>query len=466
MKGLNSDGTLAPVTDVTTLVNELIHHVSSLDNLFEQKVSYSDPALGLQVFPGVTLTLEYLFIRHPDEKFNAEYDHFIVLLPDFLAIRGIRYSGQRTLSSTASFIIYELLRQKRGASIGEELLGSFVTKGKVQNIALIDHQIAISPLLALIRPLFKDRFIVPSPLSYITHTILLKGVQHKKYFLSPFTLMIILRELKFKKEFRVLGTTLSGFFTKNASVLIYDPLNEVLRETSIPVFLIKGLDRAFDEYYESLKMRKVIVTQLLGMFIFGNGLPIAYTGATTYNCLFIAFSRSYPYIELEALAIYGKPQSLVPSTTSSRQCYYYNLCAEIEHVEKFVNSVETRVLNIEHHMWKSDTSILSQEVEDFIKKKLLPQIIIEDDSKICMLAPPLISLLLSSNISGNNMWSYLKRLKDTALQGKLLFYLEIVKLKQEKTWRSLALRKIGSPWNRALQAQQEYVKKHKLWYIV
>jgi hypothetical protein len=455
--------------DISALVNDIVSSVKKLDEILEYQASDEDPIIGLQVFPGVTLTLDYLLIKHRSNISSVEYTCFILLLLEVLAIRGVRYSGQGTLSASSSFIIHELLRQYKGAQIADELLGSFITKGKVQNKTLVEHQTLTHLFLALIRPFYKNGFIIPSPLSYITYAIITKNGQYRKYILSPATVIAIIKELKFVKNYNVLGTPLTGFLSNNASILVYDPYSNEIREITIPILLLKNTCPTFDDYFNYLKTgtSNAIITNLLGMFIFGKSLPIANVKTDTRDVLFLAFSESCPYIEFEAFAIFSSVQQSFLAMNLSKRRHHYGLCIPHNYVQEFVATVSRKFHNIIQALQKvQSASILEQHIESNIKRKIQSEFIIQENDNICIPAPPLIPLSLTTHITIKDMWTELKRLHYLSIHNKFMFELEIIKIRQEESWRRQMLSKIKKPWGIALQIQSEYAKKHQLWYII
>uniref|UniRef100_A0A7C4BAV1 Uncharacterized protein n=1 Tax=Ignisphaera aggregans TaxID=334771 RepID=A0A7C4BAV1_9CREN len=458
--------------DVTDLVDDLLKHVQHLDKLLEYR-AYYDPLLSLQVFPKVTLMLEYFFTRGY-ETLHATYDLCIVLFSDFLAIRGIRYSGKRSLSSESSFFIYKLSKQKKGSLIGKDLLGSFITEGEVLEVMALEPQMMISPFLALIRPFLKSfpkhDLIVPSPLSYITTIVTVNNVE-KRFVLSPSTLTIVVREMKPAKDFKIMYTSVPGYVSNNAFLIVYNPLDDKAFEFRVPIFLVRGYDSAFDEYYEYIKKGKAIITHLLGMFIFKNGFPVICIGECNSNGMFVAFSEISPYIELEALSIIGKLRLLLSAEGSHIlfQGKYYSLCAPVKHIRKMVSNIMNKIRSIEHSSEVNNTIILQQSIESIIKDEFHSHYITRINDEICMLAPPLISFSSLYNISVNDIWSFLKQVQSIASQSissPLLSQLQLYRMMQEGTWRREVLIKLSKPWHEAIRVQQQYAEKHKLNYII
>jgi hypothetical protein len=181
------------LNDIKAIVNTLFRYICKLDKEFESYVKPQKPVYGIHVMPGIALLLTHsvqIIKRFKAEFHIREYDHYILLFPDFLSVRAIRFCGERkSLDRNSSFLIAKLLKQKKGSQIGEELIGSFITEGKIENINASTLHILSILSLALIRPYLKYNTIIPSPLSFITHEIIEKGTFRKVY-LSPSPVLV------------------------------------------------------------------------------------------------------------------------------------------------------------------------------------------------------------------------------------------------------------------------------------
>lgn len=96
------------------IIENLLNNVRELDEKFEQSVTPGRPIYGLQVMPGMVLLLQHHALvvkRFSSKEFLSEYDHFILVFPELLSIRAVRFSGKGKLDLDSSFLISKLSKQ-------------------------------------------------------------------------------------------------------------------------------------------------------------------------------------------------------------------------------------------------------------------------------------------------------------------------------------------------------------------
>lgn len=452
------------------IIEDLLDQVATLDAEFEKKSNSGVPLVplaGLHVFPGIVLLLKHYALsiqRYKVEEFVSKYDHFILVFPDFLSIRAVRFSGEKKkLDIDSSFWIEKLSRKKGERSkIGEELLGSFITQGKIENVTnLFTFLQILSPLLlALIRPLSKDNlFIIPSPLSFITHEIA-EFHSPRKVFLSPCTMTVILKSAKYR-EIPVLGKRLKGIFSDNATALAFDASNENIKEINLNVFLPleEFSDQNFSCYRDHLKAGKRVITHLLGILILEE-MPIL-EGAHGY---FMALQELDAHFDIQALAICGNVCDFKLKFPS--KCYYYSIKCEKQKVEKFKELVLGKILSIKRKLGSVYSTLENPKIGGVLLKEFSSKCFLGRDHHIKLLAPSLLPMLITNTDMYENIERLLERLREiTSMSEEINAFSEFRKLLEDKIYGKI-LAKLDSGWNKSLSNQQSFVKKWNLSYII
>jgi len=458
------------LNDIKAIVNTLFRYICELDKEFESYVKPQKPVYGIHVMPGIALLLTHsvqIIKRFKAEFHIREYDHYILLFPDFLSVRAIRFCGERkSLDRNSSFLIAKLLKQKKGSQIGEELIGSFITEGKIENINASTLHILSILSLALIRPYLKYNTIIPSPLSFITHEIIEKGAFRKVY-LSPSTITVILKDLKYRK-FPVLGRILQGLFTDNAIAIAFDDLHGCFRKCNLKIFLplIEGInDEDFKLYQEYIRGGGTVISHLLGLFVFEEEQPFLRSDTSGY---FLAIQEIPFNVDIEALAIYGELQGFEFLSSSSRKyIYYYAVRSERKRVENFKDNIMKEIEVLEKK-FNAYISFNKPQLIDFFKRLLPPGCLTSNEQYIELLAPPLIALMIMQNVKIEEILDIVSKLQKIKTLKEPDIKLELAKL--SLTGRALDQKILDlmmkGVWIKAFSYQRELAKEWSLAYII
>ena len=441
------------------IIRDLFNRVIELDKRFEADLKSVPSVYGLQIFPGIVLLLEHYGLSIHSfraEEFLSKYDHFILIFPDFLSIRAIRFSGKKEFTRDSSFLISKLSKQKgEHSKIGRELLGSFITQGKFENICNPVIQILSPLLLALIRPFSKGNSIIPSPLSFIVHEIFSSGLS-RRFFLSPCTMTLILKDCKYLNDFFVLGKKLKGLFVRNAVALAFDVSREELREVNLNVFLPleKFFEQEFGFYLEHFKMGKAIAAHLLGILVM-EGEPIIVPESKGF---FMALQETPAQFEIQALAMYGNIRYFELKLPSRH--YYYSIKCERQKVEKIRRLIQKKIWSI-----KRDRSVYSSfdrlGVWEYIKEPL-SRCFLSKDYGIELYAPPLLPLIID-DCEYERVKRALEELREITSSSREID--SFSKLRKLYNVCDDILEKMRR-WKDSFDCQQTFARKWNLSYIV
>lgn len=451
------------------IIRDLLVRAQDLDRKIEQNVTRERPVYGLQVVPGMVLLLQHYVLKigiFKAEELLSEFDHFILMFPDFLAIRAVRFSGKSKLNPNSSFLIYKLSKQKgRDSKIGEELVGSFITQGMLENVDISILQLLSPVLLALIRPFLKDGVLFPSSLSLIAHEILKQGVS-KKAFLSPCTLTLILTDFKHQERFPVLGKELEGLLTHRGTVLAFNAQRETLESGHIRVFVPSRGSIDVDSYYTEYSERKrPVISHLLGMLVFEHGQPIMKPNMG----YFLALQEVPLQLDTEALAIYGEPHGFSLRTTLSSnelRDFYYEIRCDKRKLDKLKQTVLEKILLIERKL-NARSLITEPRITDIVRKELAPRILQSNNHYVGLLAPPLQALLLTEVHEADRLLNALEELiKLSSLSSKVDALLRLKDLKTKNPLIQKLIDKATGLWKYSLKCQRDFANKWGLSYLI
>jgi hypothetical protein len=461
---------VALLSDIGAIVKDLLTYANELDKKFEREVTSERPVYGLHVMPGIVLLLKHhalMIKRYTAKEFLTNYDHFMLVFPELLSIRAIRFSGKERLDASSSFLVSKLSRQKGESSkIGRNLIGSFITEGKLENIDETALQLLSPVLLELIRPFLKTNLIFPSPLSLMTHEIFV-GNFSKRLFLSPCALTVILKGKNFKyvKRFQALGEMLEGLLINDGIVLAFDTSQERLEEGSLKVFLPLGgfADERFKLYQEYLKAGRSIITHLLGILVFEEKVPILKPNTQGY---FLALQEMPIYLDVEALAVYGELYGFTfkfthLSRTSQKYCA---IRCRKDQVERFTQAVQRKISSLSREL-NAHITFEELKIGDVTKEKLLSEYLISENHHIKLLAPPLLVPAITKGLESKVLQEILNTLQKAASCTKIEASLIFMKL-NEKPWTRALLAEMSGAWKDSFNYQRDLATKHKLAYII
>lgn len=456
------------MNDVREVIQELLKLVSDLDNLFQKEVSDDRPVYGLHIIPGIVLLLKHqalIITRYSAKELFSTYDHYLLILPELLSIRAIRFTGKEKLDGNKSFRIKKLMKQKGEKSrIAEELIGSFITYGMLENINLAKLQLFSTLWLSLMRPLLKQNVVLPSPLSLIAHEY---KTEKKKIYLSPCTLTLVLnnKNFDFKKDFQVIGEYLKGLFIKNNIALAFDKQTNKLQKIGyLKVFLPleEFADNNFNEYYNYLKSGQPIITNLLGMLIFEEDLPFI---AQNTRGFFLALQETSFYPEIQAFALYGEP-SVLNFRISGRiiQKYYAIRCMK-DNIIKFKQTIREEIFLLSR---KLDAYNILEKIsfDEAIKEGILSEYLLIENNYIEMLSSCLMVQALVKEFGSEGLLKALNVLRNISSSSEIDASLKLLRLKKEKSYIYEIFCNMNNTWKQAFDIQQTFAKKWNLAYII
>ncbi|AKG38573.1 hypothetical protein MA03_03725 [Infirmifilum uzonense] len=282
---------------------ESLQLTRNLDRIIE-----SDPPFSyhcVQVFPGFVPTLKHDSIitrKLGYDVYTTYYDYYIVLLSEIGSVRAIRFSGRvQRLNVNESFRVERLERKKDDRSkIGEELTGTFITYGNIENVKLVELQIYISLLMGFIRPLVLDEghrtAIIPSPLSLIAYE---EHNSHKSslVYLSPASVIVQLDEKVQKTRIELFNKYVNGIMT-NGFMFSFDG-SFFYRIGPFRILIPLTYNETKDMYQAKA------VKNFKGIFFFKRSPPYMIPGSEP-NAYFLALEEAPFNFDSKILGILGK----------------------------------------------------------------------------------------------------------------------------------------------------------------
>jgi hypothetical protein len=447
---------------------ELTVASEKLDQMLEGWVFRRGFAIAVPVIPSPLLLECPAIVQQKNyERFVRNlYDHYILFFPETTIVRGIRYKGKRQFNVNKLFKIEKLKKQKEPTSkLGMELLGSFITEGDIENVdgVSFDKSIkSIEALLPLIRPLLlKPDILIPSPLSIIAHEVSSRGTQ-RKYYLAPATIITIIKDLQFKKEFNILSEKQTGLYSEDSLMLAFDVNNLLIHEVKVKIFIPKQIE----EQCKSIQSLKRLVSQgipvvigLQGVFIIECDKPLLQFNTSTGY--FLALRKVDVVIDIEALSIYGEVQchsfQQIKSDRAGPDFCYAIRCKKI-HLDNFKSTVISyfRKLKNDVHM------LLNLYYSKFVDTDIMLRFSIENDNYLELMAPPLITNISMGVIEFAKIFNLLKVLEKLSHTRGIE---QLMMLYNNPEIKYLS-RMLESPWHKALKIQHEFATKKNLLYVL
>jgi len=452
------------------IIENLLNNVRELDEKFEQSVTPGRPIYGLQVMPGMVLLLQHHALvvkRFSSKEFLSEYDHFILVFPELLSIRAVRFSGKGKLDLDSSFLISKLSKQKGESSrIGRELIGSFITQGMLEKVNDSVLWPLLPILLALIRPFLKNGVLLPSPLSLIAHEILERGLS-KKVFLSPCALTVILRDFKYQKRFPVLGKELQGLLVHQGNILAFDASQGILKTGQLKVFIpLERLDDAeFYSYRECLEKGRPVISYLLGVLVFEYEKPVMKPDTRGH---FLALQEVPLQLDAEALAVYGKPHSftLRSKLSLSRPSeLYYAISCEKQKAEAFKQAVLRKISSLGKEL-NACMPLTELKVGDIAEKEFISKFFQADEHYVRLLAPSLLTLALTDDNEVGRILKALDELRKLSSLSAIEALPRLEALKKENPIIPRLLAKLGNIWKDSFENQRSFASMWRLAYVI
>jgi hypothetical protein len=440
-------------------ISSLLNYVKELDEEYERYASRQKPLLGLQIVPGFVLLLKHKALSVKGlviKEYVSHYDHFILMFPELLSVRAVRFSGETGKVGGDMSLLLEKLQRGREKS-GLELEGSFVTMGKLSNVDASSLQVVMPLLLALIRPFSKEGSIFPSPLSLIAHELL--GELGKVY-LSPCSLTVVLGKFKKKENFPVLGNRLEGFLAYSKALTYKDSLNKV-DLVPLKVFIPRNFSEGLSEGS---------IVHLLGILVFEEGSPVLESQRRGY---FLAV-QEMPFLpEVEAMAIKGESRCILISAQRKVYEYCYAIESSAEKVNAFIHAISGKISELRRrgaYLAVDELTLGSASrefIEEFTKR---------EGNTYKLLAPPIMALATereSVKIALNEVSEILERLQEVASRRGFETHLKLLGLisiksssarEASNTWRVLNM--LSGPWRVSFVTQKKYALQYNMDYLI
>uniref|UniRef100_A0A7J2TBU7 Uncharacterized protein n=1 Tax=Ignisphaera aggregans TaxID=334771 RepID=A0A7J2TBU7_9CREN len=458
---------------IEDIARELKDYIRLLDDVFSTWVFHKGVVIGTPVIPS-PLLLTHLAIVSQDSYMERLipnlYDHYILFFFEVSMVRGVRYKGKRRFDINKPFEIKKLLKQKdKTSKIGSELLGSFITEGEIENVderALNDHA---RVLLLLIRPLLmRPNILIPSPLSIIVHETWESRMQ-RKYYLAPSIVTVIIKNLRFEKDFNVLGEKQEGAYSDSALLLAFDAKQYLIQEVRVRIFIPKRIE----EQYGNLRLLRKYVSQdkpiavgLQGVFIIECDEPVL--KLDTCSGYFLVLQKADVIANIEAFGIYGEARCYelqAQKYTSQKHKLCYAIGCKKVHLENFKNAMTKYFRGLEKegvHILPG-THIHNIQLKEPTYSNTLSKFLIERDNYVELLAPPLTTHILMDKLQLGEVHSLLKTVEMLGNLKGIEQQLSIYRL--DFRTKNL-LKMLESSWYKAFRVQHEFVKKRNLLYII
>lgn len=452
------------------LVKDILDSTQKLDEKFSRNVSPGYPVYGLHILPGLVFILKHFVLvirRYSVEEYFSHYDHLILLLPHFISIRAVRFSGKQLIDPNSSFIIEKLEKQKgKESRIGKDLPGSFITQGKLTNIDSSFLQMFTPMFFGLIRPLIlKDKYegiVLPSPLSLLSHEYFSQN-SSKHVFISPCSLTVLLKNFQYKREFQVLDMQLKGFLSKGATIFGTDSSGYVVNE-QIDIFL-PDEDFADPRFREYATHGTPVLTHLLGIMIFDEKFPLIRNGSGGY---FLAL-QEIPYpLSAETLAICGKLSKFAfrsPLSQGREYEHYYAIECEAHEKSTFQQNVQ-RFLSSIRRKNNAYSSLEEQMIGEATQKYFSSIFYILEKNTIKLLAPPIIMLSLTQGYDIQEVYKKINKLQQLSESTGIEAQIEILQLRNSDPILKTILPHTQGPWKDSFTTQSQLAEKWKLKYII
>lgn len=354
----------------------------------------------LPTFKYESLKIYKVNARHISVRFFTNiYDNLIVLLPDLGIIKSIRYKGKDNLPMEP-FAVGKLVIEKGGTRLGEELIGSFITYGNINNADTINplqSQKFFFAILNMIRPSARVKmynggtkaFIFPSPMSLTC----LKYGSDTIYQVPGSSITLINYRKAISKKVTILGESvdcleapayfISCKFSQQEDNLApkCKPLGPFTSFTPV----VKGLT---DELVEYAEKRSPTLTNLLGILIFGSGLVCPCSNSSSNrSCYLLALSPGVPYIpELEVISLLAEPVTV--SWKSEVQSFHFQLYLRVNN--EYVKSFTSKVAGTLNYLCVRFNAVDEVRRLNPVINSIKNTFLWEDQDYIYMLAPPLL----------------------------------------------------------------------------
>jgi hypothetical protein len=148
------------------------------------------------------------------------------------------------------------------------------------------------------------------------------------------------------------------------------------------------------------------------------------------------------------------------------RCYYYSIKCEKQKVEKFKELVLGKILSIKRKLGSVYSTLENPKIGGVLLKESLSKCFLERDHHIELLAPSLLSMLITNTDMYENIERLLERFREvTSMSKEINAFSKFRKLSEDKVYSKI-LAKLDSGWNKSLSNQQSFVKKWNLSYII
>ncbi|MEZ0345656.1 MAG: hypothetical protein ABWK01_03820 [Infirmifilum sp.] len=331
---------------------------------------------------------------------RARYDYYIVLLTDLGVIRSIRFSGDvKALSADSSFVVEKLERSRgRDSPLGKELLGSFITYGKVRNEELLNMQAMIGSELGLIRPVSElmagKAAIFPSPLSLMAFT---EAEDARIKLLSPATVTVMLNMSKLKPTRLKAFGRISAKYAAPGNLISCKPFHDRLNCTAVGPFQVALYCEEdlcpLQDILGSMR-RDYVMAHVAGFFIFPNERPYLMQGRG--DGFFLAFEEATFLPEAEVMSMVGEPLEInLGSGGKQKRSIYPSLVADRKTFEIALNELWYALSKISREYQPVNLLETKTLFDESTFRETYLEMFDRGDSKlISCLSPPLITELL------------------------------------------------------------------------
>lgn len=452
-----------------------------IDELIERHVG-STVVHGLRPFPRYSFKLWHSFLIKDSlgyDVYRTLINYFPVIFPELGVIRAIRFSGNvGRLDERDSFKFEKLQRCREDATqIAEELLGSFVTFGKIESENLSNLQLCISAFLGLIRPYaitFRRNIsaVIPSPLSMFAYHYVSNGSDVRAW-ASPSAVLVHL----YSRSMEVKKLNISEEWIRVAiikgNLISCTPISSNFHFSEIGPFPIAiPLDQKFGDFthlFYSLKNNDLIA-YFSGIFIF-NDRDHPYLLSYPFNLnrgYFLVYSELSIPFDVEIAAVVGEPWR-VNLDGKRRREIYPALCCDVKSFERARSGFLSEIQRIVHRS-RAENLLQSQTIDVFSSP--LEEFFYLRESFKYYLSPPLITMATLDNIPTDKIFKSIWNIIDiiSKAEGKNInidFEL-ITMFEKDQTLRKIycKLRDYSYVWARAFSMNLNLATKFALGYIM
>ncbi|MEM2293789.1 MAG: hypothetical protein QXY49_03550 [Thermofilaceae archaeon] len=462
--------------NIKTISDNVLSALKNIDELVEKRVGEGSVCRALRPFPRFSTIVSIERIVRDKLGYDVRvtvYDFIPVIISELGIVRSIRFSGDTSrLDSRSSFTLEKLKRCKgENARVADELHGSFITYGKIENTNLSSLQLYVGSLMGLIRPYAKIlaknvSAIIPSPLSLFAFKCYGSTEQ---VWLSPSTVTVHLSSNDVvTRKLYILGKRIEGVVT-NGYFISCKPSIESLSFAQVGPFpIIFPLSRDFlDDVISTIDALKNhdIVAHLAGTFVF-KGNPFLLSGSMSADQgYFLALSELPIPLDVEIISMIGEPWNIDLGGRYDKRIY-----PAIKGDVDFFNRVKGRFLR-EIYRLKTD-----YKAEDFLQNQTVGAFLLSLNTFFnkgevfkYYLSPSLITITILDNIHAGSIYrSLYEVIRVLNIREKVSDW-ELISLIDRDEILKKIIREIGTHtrvWAEAYTMHEELAKKFNLGFVM